>query len=212
MYCRQCGKKLQSSDRFCPGCGAKIFPEDPAQTSSHGFGSGSDDVPQFTLKPVFIPWLTVLQIIPLQIFFTIWGGLFFGGFSTVAIDALKLSVPGWSPFAFFAALFFFSIPLLTYISAGKTYEKTEYRFFPNRMEYYEGFWTVEQKSIDYRNITEVYMRKGIFEKNYGLGTVVLATPATSASDGKGMSGIQIRNIKDPDEVYRRVKDLVYRRR
>lgn len=82
----------------------------------------------------------------------------------------------------------------------------------DHMEYYEGFWTVEQKSIDFRNVTEVYMRKGVFERNYGLGTVVLATPATSAAGGRGMSGISIHNIKNPDEVYQRVKDLIYRSR
>jgi hypothetical protein len=34
---------------------------------------------KFSLKPVFIGWITLLQQLPLQLFFTLWCGGFFGG-------------------------------------------------------------------------------------------------------------------------------------
>jgi hypothetical protein len=34
---------------------------------------------KFSLKPVFIGWITLLAQLPLQLFFTLWCGGFFGG-------------------------------------------------------------------------------------------------------------------------------------
>ena len=61
---------------------------------------------QFSLKPVFIGWITLLSQIPLQIFLTIWAGGFlggmFGGLFAAATDG-KGEIP-ISPFVFFAVL------------------------------------------------------------------------------------------------------------
>jgi membrane protein YdbS with pleckstrin-like domain len=160
------------------------------------------------LKPVFVGWVTALSIIPLQIFFTLWGGMFFGGFGMFAVKALKLPLPEWFTFVFFGCLFFFGIPFLAYISKKKTYAKTEYRFYRTRLDYYEGFFTVEEKTIDYRNITEVNLSKGIFQQKYRLGTIILSTPAAGYARTRAMSGIQIADIENPDEVYKQVKELI----
>ncbi|MFQ5695178.1 MAG: hypothetical protein ACE5HB_04240 [Terriglobia bacterium] len=45
-----------------------------------------------------------------------------------------------------------------------------------------------------------------------LGTVVLSTPATGISRGRARSGIQVRDIENPDQVYRQVKELIERAR
>ncbi len=203
MYCQKCGKEVGAEAKFCPNCGAKI--------SSVGFAVKESDTPIFVLKPVFVPSVTIFSLLPLQIFFTIWGGMFFGGFGMFAVKALGIDLPIWSTFVFFGCLFFFGIPIIGYLSKKKNYEKTEYRFYNTKLEYYEGFFNVEEKTISYKNITEVYLRKGIFQRQYGLGTIVLSTPATEyASRGQWRSGIMIENIKNPDEAYRKIKELVSR--
>jgi len=132
-----------------------------------------------------------------------------------AVKALHLNLPEWFTFVFFAVLFFFGIPITAYLAKKSTYAKTEYRFYQDKMDYYEGFFTVEEKTMSYRNITEVSLRKGIFQKSYGLGTIFLATPATGYSgSGRGMSrsGISVVDIENPEEVYRKIKELIDRSR
>jgi hypothetical protein len=188
VYCQKCGKKIESSAKFCPNCGAQ---------ASTGFQVKESETPVLKFNPVFVPLVTALSVLPLMIFFTIWGAGFFGGFGMFAVKALGLDLPGWFTFVFFGCLFFFGIPILTYFSKQKNYEKTEYRFYNTKLEYYEGF------------ITEVYLRKGVVQKQYGLGTIILSTPATgSSSSGRARSGIRVADIKNPDEAYRQIKELI----
>jgi membrane protein YdbS with pleckstrin-like domain len=193
---------MQYESNFCPECGAATG-DAPSATIYES------NVPVLTVKPVFIPWAVMLSILPIHIFMTIWGGGFFGGFSMFAVQALGLGLPGWSTFVFFGAVFFFAIPIVAYTTQKKTYAKTEYRFYQTKLDYYEGFFTTEEKTIDYKNITEVNLVRGIIQKKYGLGTIVLSTPATSAH-ARARSGIRIQSIPNGDQVYRQVKDMIQR--
>ena len=201
MYCQDCGTQLRDDARFCHSCGTRM--------TTTGYAADSA-TPNFTLRPVFIPWVTVLSVLPIQIFMTIWGGLFFGGFATVGLGAVEIGLPKWAPFVICGGVFFFAIPFLVYFAKKKTYAKTEYRFFNSKLDYFEGFFTVEEKTIDYKNVTEVNLRKGIVQKMYGLGTIILSTPATGYTRAS-RSGILVADIKNPDSVYRQVKDLIMRR-
>jgi len=203
MYCRKCGQKMQNDSIFCPACGTAVDQSARAVVQE-------SNIPVLSLKPVFIPWAVMLAVLPLQIFMTIWGGGFFGGFSMFAVQALNLEVPPGSTFVFFGALFFFTIPIVTYHAQKKTYAKTEYRFYQTKLDYYEGFFTTEEKTIDYKNITEVNLVRGIVQKKYGLGTVVLSTPATGFASGRARSGIRIHDIPNAEQVYHQVKGLIQR--
>jgi len=139
---------------------------------------------------------------------TVWGAGFFGGFGMFAVKGLGLPLPPWFTFVFFGCLFFFGIPLLVYTAKKRTYAQTEYRFFRNRLEYAEGFWTAENKTIKYDKITETAMRRGIIQRKYGLGTIFLATPATGFQQGRAMSGIRIRDVEEPEKVYEAVEKLI----
>lgn len=201
MRCDSCGAKVMEGASFCPSCGA------PLVAKERKWESGT--TPLMVIKPKFIPFLVFFSVLPLQLFFTVWGAGFFGGFSMFAIQALKLSLPRWLPFVFFGALFFFGIPLVVYFVKKRTYRKTEYRFYDSHLEYYEGFFNIEEKSIPYNRITEVGLRKGILQRMYGLGTIILATPATAVSAStSGRSGIKIADIENPDETYYKVKELI----
>ncbi|MEJ2701688.1 MAG: PH domain-containing protein, partial [Sedimentisphaerales bacterium] len=139
-----------------------------------------DSTPLLVIRPVFVPWVTIAGMLPVQIFMTIWGGGFFGGFGMFAVKALGLNLPSWFTFAFFGALFFFGLPLLAYSAGKRTVDKTEYRFYADRLEYAEGFWTAEQKSIKYSDVKEVSLRQGVIQRKYGLGTLHLSTASGSA--------------------------------
>ena len=203
MYCLTCGKEIENTVNFCSSCGAGADHSQPERYQS--------SAPVMTLKPRFIPWLSVLSALPVQIFLTIWGAFFFGGFATAGMSFVTESVPKWVPFVVAGLLFFLGIPILAFINKQKTYANTEFRFYPGKLDYYEGFFTTEEKSIDYDNITEVNLRKGVLQKMYGLGTIVLSTPATGWASGRAArSGILIPDIANPDGVYRELKALLKR--
>lgn len=73
--------------------------------------------------------------------------------------------------------------------------------------------------IKYKDVKEVTLRKGILQRSYGLGTIYLATLATGSTSsfnpfyalGFGnvsASGVGVRDILNPDEVYEKIKGLV----
>jgi|SaaInlStandDraft_1057018.scaffolds.fasta_scaffold127615_2 membrane protein YdbS with pleckstrin-like domain len=198
MFCKQCGTEVEDDAKFCSNCGFSFTPKKKVNSKKV----------LFSAKPVFIPWVTALSVLPLQLFFTVWAGGFFGGFSLFGIKALGLDIPLWFPFVFFACLAFFGIPFLTYYAKKKTYAKTEYKFYSDRLEYAEGFWTAENKSIKYKNITEANFRKGVIQKKYGLGTIILSTPAAGFQHGRARSGIAILDIENTEDIYNKIKDLI----
>jgi membrane protein YdbS with pleckstrin-like domain len=218
MFCEQCGKPLTPEAKFCAACGFAVSANQPANSTLAYATTGaeriSDDEPLLVLKPVFMTWVTMAGIVPITLFMTVWAGGFCGGFSMLGVEFISkftgLVLPKGITFAFFACAAFFGIPILSYIAKKQSYRKTEYRFFADRLEYFEGYFNVQQKVIDYRNILEVNLQKGVFQKQYGLGTVILSTAASGVATNNrfGSSGIQVRDIERPDDVYLEIRQLI----
>ena len=203
MYCSECGNKIEVGVKFCPNCGAST-----QASSTRPDTMAYSGEPIITAKPVFVGWVTMASVIPIQLFMTVWAGGFFGGFGMFGAQAIGLNLPSWFTFVFFGALAFFGIPTLVYFIKKKTYQKTEYKFYIDKLEYVEGFWTAENKVIKYKNITEANMRKGIIQKQYGLGTIILSTPATGSSNGRARSGIRIADIENTEAIYEEILKLL----
>lgn len=197
------GKEMADDAKFCASCGAPVSGAQAPRAEEPDTGE-----PLLVLRPRFIGWVTALSVLPIQLFMTVWGAGFFGGFGMFAVEGLGLPLPPWFTFVFFGCLFFFGIPLLVYTAKKRTYAQTEYRFFRNRLEYAEGFWTAENKTIKYAKVTETAMRRGIIQRKYGLGTIFLATPATGFQRGRATSGIRIRDVEEPEKVYEAVEKLI----
>ena len=115
------------------------------------------------------------------------------------------------------------MPSVIYIGKKLNYARTEYTFFDDRMEFAEGFFSLNRKVIMLRDVREVTLQRGFLQRPYGLGSIYLATPATGlwstsnafAAMGFGnvaASGIIIRDIPDPDENYTKITQLVERNR
>jgi len=205
MFCNQCGQKLNAGARFCESCGTAVTgTENPIAQADSG-------KPILVLRPVFIGWVTALSIIPIQLFMTVWGAGFCGGFGMLAVKTLGLPLPTWFTFVFFGCLFFFGIPIWTYFGKKRAYAKTEYRFYLDRIEFMQGFWTFETKIVRYDQIMETTLRRGFVQRRHNLGTLFLATPATGFTAGKAASGVAIADVEQPEEVYKAVLHLINRR-
>ena len=105
------------------------------------------------------------------------------------------------------------------ISKKFNYQKTEYRFFEDRLEFEEGFFTINKKVIRYKDIKEVTLRRGVLQRANNLGTVYLATMATGAGNAvnpfsalgfssTSASGISVRDIENPETEFEKIRALV----
>lgn len=171
---------------------------------------------RFSVRPVFIGWITLLVQLPLQLFLTFWAGAFFGGM----LMATGLFDRGSrAPFFFFGAVAFVAIPIIACFGKWLNYSRTEYRFFDDHLEFEEGFFSINKKVIRFCDVREVTLRKGILQRIYGLGTIYLATLATGSGSsfrpftalGFGNvsgSGISVRDIRNPDQTFDSIRQLV----
>jgi uncharacterized membrane protein YdbT with pleckstrin-like domain len=145
----------------------------------------------------------LLVQLPLQLFFTLWAGAFFGGL----LSSLDL----------FPRVF--GIPAVAYFGKKLNYSRTEYPFLLDHLEFEEGFFSINKKAIRSHDVREVTLHKGVFQRIYGLGTIYLATLATGSSQnfnpfvalGFGnvsASGVSVRDVRDPDQVFEQIRRLV----
>jgi len=174
------------------------------------------DGAKLSIKPVFVGWITLLIQLPLQLFFTLWSGGFFGGMGmSFGIFPQGSRVP----FIVCGAIAFFGFPIVAYVGKKLNYGRTEYRFYADRLEFDEGFFSINKKVIKFRDVKETTLRKGILQQLYGLGSIYLATMATGSSRGinpfaalgfgnVSASGVTIRDIGDPDSTFEKVRKLV----
>lgn len=183
--------------------------------------------PAFSVRPVFIGWIALLIQLPFQLFFTFWCAAFFGGMFQASGHFIAgpraIGVP--LPFIVFGAIGFFSVPLVAYLGKKLNYSRTEYRFFADHLEFEEGFFSINEKVIRYRDVREVTLHKGFFQRFYGLGTIYLATLATGTGPwgtnsggfnpfsalGFGnvsASGVSVRDVPDPDQMFDKIRQLV----
>jgi len=88
MFCRNCGKEIADNAKYCPSCGISLTDRENVYQQRHDTGG-----PSIVLRPRFIGWVTLLSVLPIQIFMTIWGAIFCGGIGMFVLKALKLPLP-----------------------------------------------------------------------------------------------------------------------
>ena len=163
MFCNQCGKQIADQVKFCSECGAEV-----SGAASPTINEPDNSEPQLVTRPFFNKTLTLLSSLPLGLFFALWGGGFGGTLSMVVVNkVLDLDVPFWAPYVFFGCLVGLGMPFLLYTAKKRTYAQTEYLFFRDRLEYAEGFWTAEKKTIRYDRNSETSMRRGVIQNITG---------------------------------------------
>jgi len=171
---------------------------------------------RLSVTPVFIGWITLVMQLPLQLFFTLWASLFFGGM--IASTGVFGKSLGWPAYVI-GVVTFVGMPIVTYVGKKLNYSRTEYRFYDDRLEFDEGFFTINKKVIKFRDVKETTLRKGVLQRIYGLGSIYLATLATGSTRNTNpfvalgfgnvsASGVVVRDIEDPDGTFEKVRQLV----
>ena len=153
------------------------------------------NVPLFELKPVFLIKLVLLRSIVLMLM----------------IPPLILSSPTGeftsSLFIFAFGLFF--VALIGVIVLSKlTYRATKYVFFPNCIEYFEGFLNQNLKTLPVSKVIGVNLKRSVLQRMFNLGTIIIETPNTVASSyGQINGGIVMKDLEKSVEMYNKIKEL-----
>jgi hypothetical protein len=176
-------------------------------------------------RPTFVLWPSFLAQLPLQLFFSLWAGGFFGGLLSMLfpIGSSSATARVGSPFLIIGVAVLVLFPILTLTAKWLNYSNTVYRVYPDRVEIEEGFLTLHRKELPLASIREINLRRGVLQRLVGLGSVYLATPATgqgpwwstSAMIGGSStfgSGAMMMDLANPDIAYERLRELVERAR
>lgn len=99
-------------------------------------------------------------------------------------------------------LIIFLIPILIIptIFSYLNIRKMEYHFFNDRLEYYEGFLTIHKSATPYERITDIVMRKTVWDRIFSTATIGLYTP-------HGVS-VYIRFVQDSDKIYEYLQNKI----
>ena len=95
-----------------------------------------------------------------------------------------------------ALIFVFWIPLLTH----KAYSKKEYYFYTDKLEYYDGFLTINKSTIPNERITDISESRTMVDRIFSTSTIIVKTA------GSGGSEVQIKFVKNGSEIIRELRE------
>ena len=215
MFCRKCGEQLEENAKFCAKCGSSTTVDEQGTTEVNKEERKIDNnVIKYTLKPTFNYGYKICSIIGTTLLFVLLIGLYFleeielaWAYSTLTGE-LKIV-----PVIIIAAIIIYVYIKL--IFDKKQYEKLEYNFYHNKLEYIDGFINKEQKELKYKNIREVTMSQNILERIFRIGTIKIFTNASSGVYGgsshrnmNAKNGIIVHCVTDVKEKYQQVKQII----
>ena len=195
MFCEKCGTKLNMDDAFCYNCGNPIKLNEK---------SNIDNKVVYTIKPQFNLAYQIFKILEYGILTFILLLIFLDCFFTFAQSNILLVVA-----------ISFIIALLVLIITKKQYDNLEYKFYADKMEYTDSFINKENKELKYKNIKEIIMRQNILERIFGIGTIIIATSASSGYASRrshytmrNRNGIYVHCVKNIHTDYQNIKNLI----
>ena len=116
-------------------------------------------------------------------------------------------------------LAFLAVLVLGYVGKKLTYDRTQYNFYPDHLEFDAGFFATSRKVIPYRDVKEVSLREGFLQRVCDLGTIYLGTLTTGTIPSSNpfavfgwtdasASGAALRDIPEPDVTFEKIRRLI----
>ncbi|UCC92101.1 MAG: PH domain-containing protein [Candidatus Aenigmatarchaeota archaeon] len=101
-------------------------------------------------------------------------------------------------------LFFIIIPIIFIFTTFMNLRAREYRFFGDRVEFYEGFINIRRSIVRYDRITDVSFSRSIWDRYFGTGTIRLNTA------GSTWHAIDVSHITNSERIYEQVQGILKR--
>jgi hypothetical protein len=149
-------------------------------------------------KPNFIAF--IIRGIPLLVLGLIWGSIDYFGFIRNSNIPLGFGIP-------FFALHLLPLwaGILNMMRLLLVHRNTCYAFSNKRMMMRSGFWGTDFKAIDYDKISDIEVNVNPVENMLGVGTIQTFSGRVSDKDGRIYD--QFIGIKEPYEVFKRIKEV-----
>lgn len=221
MFCRKCGSEINDNAVFCIKCGYDLSEVNIENNIVGGNSYVSEPIDNSkiytSIKPTF-NWVH-------KFFQKGWKwalvALYFGS----SIEFRQMSIdPETFRFNYetLSLLELYPIPIILItlvlifihmLLDKMQYNKIQYDFYSDRVEYKDGFLNISQKELKYKFIREVAMTKNILERMFNLGTIHLYTNASSGirrsrHNASGGNGLALHCISDIEQVLPYIKNLV----
>ncbi|MCP4922891.1 MAG: PH domain-containing protein [bacterium] len=87
------------------------------------------------------------------------------------------------------------------------YKGSTFIFEGDHFIYKHKFITTVHRETDFKNVKEVVLKQGPFQRLFGVGTIHLLTHATPYQSGM-TSGLKLFDLKNPHEVQQKIKELI----
>ncbi|MFX1255702.1 MAG: PH domain-containing protein [Promethearchaeota archaeon] len=160
--------------------------------------------PLMVIKPKIVSILLFIKLIPIALFLALIAGIF--GFMLSILAIWGTGQASIADFILPIVIICSLLAILYVFATGYFYKKglsrTEYRIYPTKLEYIEGYSTIIEKSIKWQNVVEVYLAQGASSRKYNMGYLEIFT----ATEGK-VEGKKLEYIENPEEVYNLVLEL-----
>ena len=82
---------------------------------------------------------------------------------------------------------------------------TEYRFFRDKLEYYEGWLTINRHTIPYEKVTDVVMRKSLWDRLFNTATIGIITAGTYTGS------VFLPYLNEPENTYHTLQRLIIKK-
>ena len=196
MFCVNCGTKLVEDASFCTNCGNAVV---GAVKKEKVKEKVVDNKIQLSVKPVFKLWY---MIIPYIVMFIVLMIPIVGVLSIFSEVTNGAEIIGKTMAIMGLLIVLLMTAILIFVK--KQYDAYNYDFYKSKVIYRDSFISISEKEVKYKHIREVYLRRGLFQRMFNLGTIVLYTNAETGY----ASGIYINNIESPEEEYIKIKELL----
>lgn len=209
MFCRKCGEENNDEAKFCKNCGEDLSGTNVEKGTRKG-SKEKDNTIKYSLKPTY-NWgyksITVglgSLVVALIIIFYL--------FEEYTFDILLSG----SPIGLIVFIGIVIFIIVRMVMEKFQYNKLEYNFYNDRIEYVDGFFNISQKELKYKYVREVTMTRNILERLFDIGTIRIYTNASSGykaygrnrANRQGENGITIHCITNTKEQYEKVKAII----
>lgn len=201
MFCKNCGAEISEESKFCPHCGA----DKTGKVESKKAAVEDNKIKHQVKSEYNVPYKLICGIGSA----ILWVFLIFFCFT----DLYEL----WAIYPVSIAITIGVVVIcimIKMIFEKKQYDDLEYNFYATKVEYKDGFLNKEEKELKYKHIREVTMNQNVLERIFKIGTIRVFTNASSGSyngrghNMKGKNGIYIHCVKNVQEQYKIVKELI----
>lgn len=150
--------------------------------------------PLFTLQPNIT--VAIIPVIVTSIFIGVFAGAFIGFWARSMMLGFSVGI--------------IVMVLLVFLTLMNLRAR-RYVFYKDKAEFYEGFLTIVQRTVNYNKVTDCMLRKTVWDRMFGTGTIRLITAGHLGGQGEVAigGGLMVQYIEHPDDIFQKVQKLLH---